>query len=141
MKSRFLIKPSFACSNSANPNGLNSIQQSSASSHRDVAIASNPLLLAASAAAAAGNPGVGSSGSTMIGFGSGANANIVSTMQSQAAASAAAANQSNQHLLTRFMQPTLDESDLVQLDRSRSERFVEKKTCNFGVCSLLSFNS
>lgn len=31
-------------------------------------------------------------------------------------------NPNNRYLLTRFTQPTLDESDLVELERNRSER-------------------
>lgn len=60
----------------------------------------------------------GASGSGMIGFGT---ANIgLSTMQQTANS---AFNQNNQFLLNRFMQPTLDESDLAQLDRNRAERY------------------
>lgn len=108
--------------NSANPNGLSSIQQSSSSnSHRDVGIASNPLLLAASAAAASNSANIGSGANGMVAFGANANAGIGSTLQNPAASSSTS-NQSNQHLLARFMQPTLDEYDLAQLDRSRADR-------------------
>lgn len=65
-----------------------------------------PLLLAAAAAAASSS---GPSGVT-----------ICSAMQN--AASNSLANQSNQYLLTRFMQPVLDEYDLAELERSRYHR-------------------
>lgn len=124
----------FTYSISAHTNGLGSIQQSSSNGHRDVTIASNPLLLAATAAASSNNAAAGSNASAMIGFGSSANANIVSSIQNQAASSS---TQSNQHMLMRFMQPTLDESDLAQLDRNRTERYAKKKLIHpFDSCSL-----
>lgn len=90
---------------------------------RDITITSNPLLLAAAAAAssaAAGGVVAGGNSNGIVGFG--ANNNIVlSSLQNQSHPTPNQINQS-QFLLTRFMQPTLDDSDLAQLERSRAER-------------------
>ncbi|XP_055316412.1 E3 ubiquitin-protein ligase Kcmf1 isoform X2 [Sitodiplosis mosellana] len=93
-------------------NGIGSTNHSSSNNNnsgRDITITSNPLLLAAAAAAA-------SSSNSNLGSGSNANG---SAMQSNTSNQS---NPSNRFLLTRFTQPTLDESDLAQLERSRAER-------------------
>ncbi|XP_031626883.1 E3 ubiquitin-protein ligase KCMF1 isoform X2 [Contarinia nasturtii] len=96
---------------SGNSNGIGSTSQSNNNNNagRDITITSNPLLLAAAAAAA-------SSSNSNIGSGSNANG---TAMQNNATNQS---NPNNRFLLTRFTQPTLDESDLAQLERSRTER-------------------
>lgn len=91
---------------------------------RDITITSNPLLLAAAAAAASSSSSSATTGGVVHsnGINFGANNNIVlSSLQNQSHSTPNQINQS-QFLLTRFMQPTLDDSDMAQLERSRAER-------------------
>lgn len=108
-----------AVGSSANASSASSHQQASiaSTSGRDIAITSNPLLMAA--AAAATNSSSSGAGSNIIGFGTSTNSLLSGLQQQQTAPNTT--NQS-QYLLTRFMQPTLDDSEVAQLERSRADR-------------------